>query len=69
MLHYAFRSIGIIFRVFANGPGSILYRIILKIRKIVLDAFLLKSQHYKVQIKDKWSNSVKGVEPSFYTLV
>ena len=43
-------------RVFANGPvdrGSILGQIILKTLKIVLDAALLDTQHYKVRIKGK----------------
>ena len=31
---------------------------------IVADAFLLNTQHYKVRIKSKWSNSRKGVAPS-----
>ena len=32
--------------------------------KIVLDASLLNTQHYKVQIKGKWSNLEKGIVPS-----
>ena len=43
-------------RVFANGPGdrgSIPGRVIPKSKKIVLDASLLNTQHYKVQIKCK----------------
>ena len=38
-------------RVFANGPGdqgSIPGRVIPKIQKMVLDAALLNTQHYKV---------------------
>ena len=31
---------------------------------MVLDAPLLNTQHYKVQIKGKWSNSDKRVAPS-----
>ena len=49
-------------RVFANGPGdlgSIPGRVIPKTLKIVLDT----TQHYKVHIKGKWSNSGKGVAP------
>ena len=52
-------------RVFANGPGdqgSISCRVIRKIQKMVLDASLLKTQHYKVRIK--WSNPRNGVAPS-----
>ena len=38
-------------RVFANAPGSILGRVIPKTQKMVLDATLLNTQHYKVRIK------------------
>ena len=47
-------------RVFANGPidrGSIPGLVIPKTQKMVLDATLLNTQHYKVRIKGK-------VEPS-----
>ena len=43
-------------RVFANGPGdrgSIPDRVISKTQKMVLDAALLSTQDYKVQIKGK----------------
>ena len=46
-------DIGMIVRVFANGPGdlgSIPGRVILKTQKILLDATLLNTQHYKVWI-------------------
>ena len=42
--------------VFANGPedrGSIPGRVIPKTQKMVLDAALLNTQHYKVRIKGK----------------
>ena len=39
-------------------------RIIPKTEKIVLDASLLNTQHYKVRIKGKWSDPGKGVVPS-----
>ena len=51
-------------RVFANGPGdrgSIPGQVILETQKIVLDATLLNTQHYKVRIKVKWSNPGNGV--------
>ena len=54
------RLIGLIGRVFANGPGdlgSIPGRVIPKTLKMVLDTYLLNTQLYKVSIKDK-------VEPS-----
>ena len=43
-------------RVLANGPehsGSIPGRVISKTLKMVLDATLLNTQHYKVRIKGK----------------
>ena len=58
-------DIGLAVRVFANGPedlGSIQSRVNPKTKKIVLDAFLLNTQHYKVRVK--WSNPGKGVAPS-----
>ena len=54
-------------RVSANGPGdvgSILGLVTPKTQKMVLNAFLLNTHHYKVQIKGKWSNPGKGVAPS-----
>ena len=47
-------------RVFANDPGdrgSILGRVIPKTQKMVLDAALLYTQHYKVRIKSKVEQS------------
>ena len=52
--------IGIMVRVFANGPGdlgSIPGRVIPKTQKMVLDAILLNTQHYKVRIKGKVEQS------------
>ena len=52
--------IGLGVRVFANGPGdlgSIPARVIPKNQKMVLDASLLSTQHYKVQIKGKVEQS------------
>ena len=54
-------------RVFANGSGdlgSIPGRVIPKTQKMVLDASLLSTQHYKVRIKGKVEQSRKGVAPS-----
>ena len=51
-------------RVFANNPGdlgSISGQVIPKTKKMVLEASLLNTQHYKVQINGKWSNQWKGV--------
>ena len=55
------------YRVFANGPGdlgSIPGRVIPKTQKMVLDASLLNTQHYKVRIKGKVEQSREGVDPS-----
>ena len=52
--------IGLVGRVFANGPrdrGSIPGRVIPKTLKIVLDTSLLNSQQYKVRIKGKVEQS------------
>ena len=50
--------------MFANGPGdlgSIPGRVIPKTQKMVLDASLLNTQHYKVRIKGKVEQSREGV--------
>ena len=68
----ALPAIGIMVRVFANGPGdlgSILGRIIPKTQKMVLDASLLNTQHYKVQIKSKVEQSRERSSALPYTLV
>ena len=60
-------DIGPAVRVFANGPGdlgSIPGRVISKTQKMVLDASLLNTQHYKVRIKGKVEQSREGVAPS-----
>ena len=58
---------GLAVRVFANGKGdlgSIPGRVIPKTQKMVLDASLLNTQHYKVRIKGKVKQSREGVAPS-----
>ena len=65
--HVFRRLIGPAVRVFANGLGdlgSIPGRVIPKTQKMVLDASLLSTQHYKVRIKGKVEQSRKGVAPS-----
>ena len=60
-------DIGLAVRVFANGSGdlgSIPGWVIPKTQKMVLDASLLNTQHYKVQIKGKVEPSREGVAPS-----
>ena len=59
-------------KVFVNGPGdlgSIPGRVIPKTQKIVLDASLLNTQHYKVQIKGKVEQSRERSSALPYTLV
>ena len=56
---------GIVGRLFASGlgeQGSIPGWVIPKTQKMVFDA-LLNSQHYKIQIKGKWSKPGKVVMP------
>ena len=58
-----YQLIGPVDRVFANGPGdlgSIPVRVIPKTFKMVLDASLLNTLHYKVRIKGKVEQS-RGV--------
>ena len=60
-------TIGLVGRVFANGPedlGSIPGRVISKTLKMVLDTSLLNTRRYKVRIKGKVEQSRKGVAPS-----
>ena len=63
---------GPLVRVFANGPrdqGSIPSWVIPKTQKMVLDACLLNTQHYKVWLKGKVEQS-KGKSSTLpYTLV
>ena len=57
-------------RVFANGPGdqgSILGRLIPKTQKMLLDAALLSTQHYKVRIKGKVEQSSEWSRALPYT--
>ena len=55
-----YQSIGLISRVFDNGPGDwdlIPGRAITKTKKMVLDAALFSTQHCKVRIKGKVEQS------------
>ena len=59
-------------RVFAYGPGdrdSIPGRVIPKTQKMVLDAALLNTQHYKVEIKGKVEQSKERSNDHLYTSV
>ena len=65
-------SNGIMVWVFAIGPGdrgSILDRVIPKTPKMVLDATLFNTQHYKVQIKGKVEQSRERSSAHSYTSV
>ena len=58
--------------VFANGPGdlgSIPGRVIPETPKMVLDASLLNTQHYKVPIKVKMDQYRERISALPYTLV
>ena len=66
------RAIGIMVRVFANGPGDrdlIPGQVIPKTQKMVLDATLLNTQHYKVHSKGKVEQSREWSSAIPYTLV
>ena len=55
--------------MFANGPGdrdSIPGRVIPKTQKMVLNAALLNTQHYKEGSRVKWSNPGNGVAPPLH---
>ena len=68
--HSHLKDIGLAVRVFANGPGdlgSIPGRVIPKTQKMVLDASLLNTQHYKVRIKGKVEQSRERSSAIFYT--
>ena len=64
--------IGLVGRVFANGPadlGSIPGRVIPKTLKMVLDTSLLNTQQYKVRIKGKVEQSRERSSTLPYTWV
>ena len=63
-------DIGIMIREFANGPGDrglIPGRVIPKTQKMVPDASLLNTQHYKVRIKVKVGQSWEWITTLPYT--
>ena len=65
-------DIGIMVRVFANSLGdlgSIPGQVIPKTQKMVLDATLLNTQHYKVRIKGKVEQSRERSSALPYTMV
>ena len=67
-----YRLIGLVGRVFANGPadlGSIPDRVIPKTLKMVLDTSLLNTQQYKAHIKEKMDQCRESSSALPYTLV
>ena len=69
---YKNRAIGLMSRLFDNGPGSwgsIPGWVIPKTQKMVLDAALLNIQHYKVRIKSKVEQSRERNSALPYTSV
>ena len=69
---HMYRTIGLMSRVVANGPGdqgSIPGQVILKTQKMVLDAALFSTQHYKLTIKGKVEQSLEWSSALPYTLV
>ena len=59
-------------RVFTNGPGdrgSLQGQVIPKTQKMVLDAALINTQHYKVRIKGKVEQSKERSSALPYTSV
>ena len=63
-IYQSVRPVGTMVRVLANdlgNLGSIPSRVIRKIKKMVLDASLLNTQYYKIQVKGKWTNPEKEV--------
>ena len=71
-MFWEYRAIGLTSRMFADGPGdrgTIRGRVISKTQKMVLDATLLSTQHYKVSIKSKVEQSIEKSSALSYTLV
>ena len=69
---YIYQATGLMDRMFANGPrdrGSIPDQVIPKTQKMVLDAALLNTQHYKVPFKGKVEQSSEWSCTLPYTLV
>ena len=69
---WSYRFIGLMGRVFANGPGdmgSIPGRVIPKTLKMVLDTSLSNTQQYKVRIKGKVEQSRERSSALHYTSV
>ena len=66
------RLIGLVGRVFDNGPGDVAStpgRVIPKTLKMVFDTTLFNTQHYKASIKGKVEQSRERSSALLYTLV
>ena len=64
---YSYQVIGLMGRVFANGPGDLAS--IPKTLKMVLDTYLPNTQQYKVRIKGKVEQSRERCSALPYTSV
>ena len=62
--YLSIQFVGLVGRVFADGPGDLGSIQISNTLKMVLDASLLNTQQYKVRMKGKVNQSKKGVAPS-----
>ena len=72
LLIHSMDAIGLMSRVFVNGPGDqglIPGQVIPKTQKLVLDAALLNTRHYKVRIKGKVEQSWEWSSAHCYTSV
>ena len=72
IIKFDIHLIGLVGRVFVNGPGdpsSIPGRVIPNTFKMVLNATLLNTQQYKVRIKDELEQSNERRSALPYTLV
>ena len=72
MKYIVYNYIGLMCIVFTNGPGErglILGRVIPKTFKMVLDIFLLNTQHYEARFKRKVEQSRDRSSALPYTAV
>ena len=63
-----FMAIGLMSKVFGNGPGN-QGQVIPKTQKMILDDVMLNTQHYKVRIKGKVEQSKERSNAQSYTSV
>ena len=67
--YYSFGLVGSMFTRGLGDLGSIPGQVILKTQKMVLDAALFNTQHYKVRIKSKVEQSREKSSTLLYTLM